>query len=303
MPCEHVRVITPGEDGMTIRAYARGLMHVSGTRFARMKFNNGVFLDGLPAYANDIIHTGQTLVLAERERPPYIPEPYALEIPILYEDEHYIVLDKPAPLACQAGSGRQANTLENAMAYRCASQALQGFIFRPVNRLDKGTSGLMTAAKSGYAHALLQEQFRSGTFRRAYLAVTRGVPQEREGLIDLPIGRADGSIILRETRADGREARTGYRVTEENGRYALLRLELLTGRTHQIRVHLSAIGCPVAGDYLYGTEEPSLPGRFALHSSLVAFRHPMTGEAIKIESPLPRELAGLVNQHILSAYS
>ena len=115
-------------------------------------------------------------------------------------------------------------------------------------------------------------------------------------MIDLPIAKAEGATIRREVRADGKPARTHYRLLETRGGRSLLRLRLDTGRTHQIRVHLSALGCPVAGDFLYGTELDDLPGRFALHSALVRLRHPVTGEWIERESPLPPELSALMDR-------
>lgn len=288
----HIHIIEETEDGLQVKAIVRGVMQVSNTRFSRMKFNGGVLLDGKVAYAKDIVRRGQTLTLIEKEAPSYTPAPYEKAVPIVFEDTHLYIVDKPAPMASQTGSHQNADTLENAMAYRLRDTP--GFIFRPVNRLDKGTSGLMVIAKSGLAHALMQKQLHTNGFERTYLAITEGVPGKREGVIDQPIGRAEGSIVKREVSANGRPAVTHYRVLEDNGRRALVFLKLQTGRTHQIRVHLSAMGCPVAGDYLYGTELNCLPGRFALHSATVAFIHPMTGEEIRMQSPLPEVLRHLL---------
>ena len=153
----------------------------------------------------------------------------------------------------------------------------------------------MVAAKHAHSQMLLSRQLHTPEFAREYLAVTDGVPAKPEGVIDAPIGKADGATVRREVRADGKPSRTAYRTLEAGNGRALLRLKLDTGRTHQIRVHLSHIGCPVFGDFLYGTERPdALPGRFALHSAYVRFLHPLTGQALEFESPLPGALRALL---------
>ena len=163
-----------------------------------------------------------------------------------------------------------------------------------MNRLDKGTSGLMAVARNAHAQQLLQKQLHTDAFLREYLAVCDGRPERDAGVINLPIGKADEGT-RRTILPGGLPSRTHYRVMEEGkaGRF-LLRLRLETGRTHQIRVHLAALGCPVAGDYLYGRADGALPGRFALHSCFMQLRHPITGQEIALESPLPEDLAALL---------
>ena len=152
----------------------------------------------------------------------------------------------------------------------------------------------MAVARTAHAQDLLQRLLHTNEFIREYLAVVEGAPPEAGGVIDLPIAKAEGATIRREVRPNGRPARTFYRVLEKRGGRSLLRLRLDTGRTHQIRVHLAALGCPVAGDFLYGTELACLPGRFALHSAYVRLRHPVTGEWLERESPLPPALGALL---------
>ena len=200
-----------------------------------------------------------------------------------YEDEFLMIVDKPAPLASQSSRKHRGDSLENAVySYlKCP----EGFIYRPVSRLDRGTSGLMVIAKDGHTQDLLQRMLHSGDYIREYLALTEGIPDPEEGMIDLPVGKADGATVRREIRPDGKPARTHYRVVEKRENRALIRLRLETGRTHQIRVHLAAIGCPVCGDFLYGKELPEeFPGRFALHSAYLLMKHPMTGKRIELES-------------------
>ena len=201
-------------------------------------------------------------------------------------------MDKPAPLASQSSLKHPGDSLENAV-YAHFGQP-EGFVYRPVNRLDKGTSGLMVIAKSPYVQHLAQQLLHTPDFRRVYLAVTEGIPAPARGTIDLPILKAEGPTIRRIVSPDGKPSATRYETLETRGGRALVRLELDTGRTHQIRVHLSAIGCPVCGDFLYGTELPELPGRFALHSAQLDLRHPLTDVPLQFFSPLPASLAALL---------
>ena len=285
-------IIEETENGWPVKAVVLNTLQVSNTAYSRMKFNGGVHLDGEICYANDIVHTGQELVLTEMAEPGYQVQPFKWDIPVLYEDEYLYVVNKPAPMASQTGTRKFSDTLENAMYYQLGAPA--DFIFRPVNRLDKGTSGLMTVAKSGHVHALLQKQLHTEMFIRTYLAITEGVPEPGEGIVDLSIGRMEGSTIKRMVRQDGKQAVTRYRVEERRGSRALVWLKLETGRTHQIRVHMQALGCPVAGDYIYGTELEAMIGRFALHSAYLSFLHPITGETISVQADLPQELRALL---------
>lgn len=279
-------------DGRTVRACALQGLKLSNGQFKRAKFQGEVLLDGERALADVRVRAGQTLRVLVPECENTQPEPVALPLDVPFEDEHFLIIDKPAPLPSSTSVRQDAPTLENALyAYLgCPPQ----FVYRPVNRLDKGTSGLMLVAKTAHAQHLLQQMLHGADFIREYLAVTEGAPKEREGVIELPIAKADGATVRREVRADGKPARTFYRVERtQNGR-SLIRLRLDTGRTHQIRVHLSAMGCPIAGDFLYGTELEALPGRFALHSAYVRVRHPITGEWIERESGLPEMMAALL---------
>lgn len=284
---------TPAMDGQTLRYIVLYHLGLSNGQFKRAKFHGSILVDGSPALANQRLSAGQLLVLDVPEADSAVPEPYPLPLTIPYEDEYFMMVDKPAPLPSASSAKQPAPTLENAV-YACLG-CPKPFVYRPVNRLDKGTSGLMLVAKTAHAQHLLQQQLHSDSFVREYLAVTEGCPPIGEGLIDLPIAKADSASIKREIRPDGKPARTYYRVLEQRTARALLRLRLDTGRTHQIRVHLSALGCPVCGDFLYGTELTVLPGRFALHSARCAVRHPVTGAWIERESPLP----GALNQLLL----
>ena len=162
-----------------------------------------------------------------------------------------------------------------------------------MNRLDKGTSGLMAAAMNAHAQMVLSQALHGPGFLREYLALVEGVPPEPRGLVDAPIGKAPGATVRREVQPQGKSARTHYQVLATGRDLSLVRLRLETGRTHQIRVHMAYLGCPVLGDFLYGRECPSLPGRFALHSARIALTHPQTGALLDFSAPLPPQLQAL----------
>ena len=287
-------IIPPALEGRTVRQAAMGGLRLSSGQFKRAKFHGALMVDGAPVLADRRVHAGERLSVDVPEAVAPPPEPFYLPWRVPYEDAHFWMIDKPAPLPSSSSQKKEGPTLENAL-YAYAG-CPEGFVYRPVNRLDKGTSGLMLAARTAHAQHLLQRLLHGSEFIREYLAVVEGAPPRDRGVIDLPIGKADGATIRREVRADGKPARTYYRVLETRGDRSLLRLRLETGRTHQIRVHLCALGCPVAGDFLYGTELDDLPGRFALHSALVRLRHPVTGEWIERESPLPSALSALLSR-------
>ena len=287
-------IIPPALEGRTVRQAAMGGLRLSNGQFKRAKFHGALMVNGSPVLADRRVRAGDHLLIDVPEAVAPPPEPFQIPLRVPYEDAHFWMIDKPAPLPSSSSQKKEGPTLENAL-YAYAG-CPEGFVYRPVNRLDKGTSGLMLAARTAHAQHLLQRLLHGSEFIREYLAVVEGMPPRTQGVIDLPIGKADGATIRREVRADGKPARTYYRVLETRGDRSLLRLRLETGRTHQIRVHLCALGCPVAGDFLYGTELEDLPGRFALHSALVRLRHPVTGEWIERESPLPSELSALLSR-------
>lgn len=281
---------TAAEEGRTVKSLAMKEMHVSRGLFSSLKFRGGVRLDGQAVHADARVRAGQVLRLEWEDSAPAIT-PYPVDLPVPYADEHYLIVDKPAPLPTLSSAWQTGPTLENALFAQLGCP--KDYVFRPVNRLDKGTSGLMAVARDGHAQQLLQKQLHTDTFCREYLAVCRGALPEREGIIDLPIGKM-GEGIRRIVTPDGIRAVTHYRVEREERGLSLVRLRLETGRTHQIRVHLRALGCPIVGDYLYGQAHPALPGRFALHACFVSFQHPFTGETIRLASSLPDQLAALM---------
>ncbi|TMG02236.1 MAG: RluA family pseudouridine synthase [Chloroflexi bacterium] len=219
--------------------------------------------------------------------------PEAIPLTIIYQDGDIIVLDKPAGLTVHPAPGHPSGTLVNALLAACPDlQGIAGTL-RPgiVHRLDKDTSGLMVVAKNYRAQRALQHQLKEREVRKTYLALVKGVPSPREGTIGAPIGRHPKNRKKMAVVADGRESTTRYRVREEiaGGKYSLLEVEPVTGRTHQIRVHLAAIGHPVVGDATYGRSSESI-GRQFLHAHKLAFAMPLGGRTVEFVSPLSADL-------------
>ena len=285
----------PEDEGRLLWRIVRGKMGVSARQLSRAKAADTLKINGESVHADVRVKAGQTVTVDISDSgPAYRPVPDSTPAEVVFEDEDLLIIDKPAPLATQSSSRQPDNTLENRLAYRYAAEG--EFIFRPVNRLDKGTSGLMAAAKHAHAQLVLSKQLHTPDFVREYLAVCVGIPEPLSGVIDLPIGKADGATVRRIVRENGKISVTRYRTEYEKNGLSLVRLRLETGRTHQIRVHMSAIGCPVAGDFLYGRELKNLPGRFALHSAFLSFLHPETRQPLCFSSPLPTELEKLFDE-------
>ena len=284
------------EDGRAVRSAVPRLFSLGTHEFRRLKQQGGILVNGETARADRLLAAGDVVEVRLRTDEAGEPRP-ASSAPegcrILYMDGDLIVLSKPAPLPTLPSVHQRGGTLREALcALLGADEAT--YAFHPVNRLDKGTSGLMAAARHAHAQRLLAAELHGGGFLREYLAVTDGVPPEEEGEIDAPIARL-GAGARRCVRADGKPARTFYRVVSVSGGRALLRLRLATGRTHQIRVHLASIGCPVTGDYLYGTPHPALPDRFALHSARLTLTHPLTGERLSFDDEPPAVFPALLS--------
>ena len=282
-------MISSGLAGRSVKSVALGQMKVSFGQLKRMKFSDHILVDGIPRHTDYILRAGECLRLCfPVETGPRVGAG-SEALHVVWEDPDILIIDKPAPLPSVA-SRQGGETLENRVFSYLGCP--EGFVYRPVNRLDKGTSGLMMAAKNAHIQQRMQRMLHTDGFIREYLAVVDGRPGEEKGVIDLPIGHRPG--IKRVIDAAGMPAFTEYEVLKTGEIRSLLRLKLHTGRTHQIRVHLAALGCPVAGDFLYGQEDERLPGRFALHSYRLCFCHPLSGEWVEARSPMPANLQEMV---------
>ena len=288
------RIIAPDEDGATVRHILRAGLHFSSHAVSRLtRAERGILVNGVRARTVDVLHAGDVLAVETGDhRPPKVPVvPGPWPLPVVWEDGHLLVVNKPAGMTAHASNFLpDTPTVAGALAWQRGTD----FLFHPVNRLDKGTTGLMVVAKSGYVHDLLRRSLHTDRFRREYAAVCLGCPDPPRGTIDAPIGRDESSVIRRCVRPDGSPAVTHYEVLARGAGMALVRLRLETGRTHQIRLHMASIGCPLAGDWLYGTEDPALIPRPALHARALTLVHPVTGETLSLEAPLPPDMTSLI---------
>jgi 23S rRNA pseudouridine1911/1915/1917 synthase len=290
---------------------ARAMPALSRARIQSLIEDGHVGLEGGRARPSSRLRLGQAVTLTVP--PPQAPalQPEAIALQVVHEDDDLLVVDKPAGLVVHPGAGASCGTLVNALLHHARNLSGVGGVLRPgiVHRLDKGTSGLMVVAKNDAAHRALATQFAGRTVEKEYLALVLGTPRLKEGTVDAAIGRDPHHRQRMSVRAPrGREARSAWRVVETFEGAALLRVRIHTGRTHQIRVHLSSLGHPVAGDATYGGKRtPSsrsaaaraaLTGltRPALHAARLSFVHPRTGQRLAFESPLPPDLAAVLER-------
>lgn len=246
----------------------------------------GFFADGAPICTNMPVQAGQVIAFSLPPERETAVAPQPVPFGVAYEDEFAAVLDKPAGIAVHPTLNHPDGTLANGWLYHLAQNGRSG-VFRPVNRIDKNTSGLVLCAQNAFAAPLL-----AGTARKCYLAVVQGTLPQAEGKIDAPIARRGDSIIGRCVDPAGKPSLTRYRVLACGGGYSLAACLPVTGRTHQIRVHMAWLGCPLAGDRLYGAA-PDGMGRHALHCAVIRFEHPVTHQSIRVQAPLAPDLAQL----------
>lgn len=286
--------VSPEEEGRMVKGILRGSLQLSYTLLKSLKWReNAILLNGQSVHVNAIVHAGDVVSVALSERTPredlYCENTAAPDI--VYEDEDLLVLNKPAGIAMHPKADDAAAP---SLAVMLTGYLGEGSVPHFVSRLDKGTSGLLIAAKSGYVHDRLRRALHSSELRREYRAVAVGQVTPPCGVIDAPISRADGSIIRRCVREDGLVSRTEYEVLQTTERFTLLRLRPETGRTHQLRVHMAYLGHPLAGDWLYGTEDKNLIARPALHSYELWFTQPVTGQEMHFTAPIPQDMQRLL---------
>ena len=335
-PVTHKLAVAESDVGNRLDRYlATQLPELSRTRIQELIEAGLVLVDGKPSKGAHRLRAGEKIAVEAQARPPMLAEAESIPLNILYEDPDVIVVNKPAGMTVHAGAGNTRGTLVNALLGRGQALSQGGDALRPgiVHRLDKETSGVIVVAKNDFAHAKLAEAFRRRTVKKTYIALVEGLLREKSGRIELPIGRdlrrrtrmavhrqKPGSA-LRDQALPGkaREARTDWRTLAEIDGTTLVEVQLHTGRTHQIRVHFSAVKHPVVGDTLYGADPqihvgnpvgrskaggrekvekvlmPAL-GRNFLHAARLGFSQPRTGEWIEVRAPLPRELHEFVKE-------
>ena len=305
-------IVSPEDSGERLDRYlAAKLPELSRTRIQELTEEGLVFVDGRAARASYRVRTGETIEVEVRPRPPLTAEPENIPLEILYEDDDVLVVNKPAGMTVHAGAGSSRGTLVNALLYRREKLSSAGGDLRPgiVHRLDRATSGALIVAKHDAAHVKLAEEFRERRVEKTYVALVHGRLDSDAGRIELPIGRDPRQRVRMTARrtapsARAREARTDWRVLARVDAFTLVEVNLHTGRTHQIRVHFSALRHPVVGDVLYGAPKnlrvgkqtlPLLERNF-LHAARIGFTQPTTGKRIVVRAPLPEELRGYWKQ-------
>jgi len=249
-----------------------------------------VLINGQAAKASQILGKSDRITV---EVPPLPGRPLAEPIPltVIYEDEDILVIDKPAGLTVHPAPGHPSHTLVNAILALCPGLTVSGDVTRPgiVHRLDKDTSGLIVIAKNDFAREYLAAQFKSRTVTKRYLVLVKGRLSPEQGIIEAPIGRDPHRRKRMAIVEAGKQAVTQYQVRKHLDDYTLVEVSPLTGRTHQIRIHLSAIGCPVVGDPIYGVKSAYLHRQF-IHAYRLGFRLPSTKQYQEFTSPLPADL-------------
>ncbi len=285
--------VPPVWDGRRTQDFLRQGCGLSWRMVVRLRnLPGGITVDGATRRAIDPVRAGETVLLTLPDDNVRI-EAVELPLTVVYEDEHLLVADKPPFLAVHPSAGKPEPTLANAVVAHWEKQGTP-CSFRPVNRLDRNTSGLLLAAKNAHVtYALTRKP------EKEYLAVVHGAVTEA-GVIDRPIRIREGSIIAREVGEGGKESLTRYWPLATDGTITLLRVVIETGRTHQIRVHMSSVGHPLVGDTLYGDEAgDGILDRHALHCARMRFDHPITGVPLSLSAPLPADMrAVLENRQI-----
>lgn len=295
---KHIFKVKDDEGGARIDRYLVGVFSSAASRshLKRLIDNGNVLVNGARVKAHHNVKPGETIEVRLEEFAPASAEAEDIKLDLIYEDDDIIVINKRPGIAVHPGAGLHSGTLVNALLYHCRtlsdiSDAGPGI----VHRLDKDTSGVMVIAKNNASHAELARQFKERAVKKNYIALVRGALELDEGTVDLPIGRHPGNRQKMAVRYDSeKNAVTEYRVLKRFDDFTAVLLNLKTGRTHQIRVHMAYLGHPVLGDGKYGAKE-KFP-RQALHSYCLSFRHPRTGEPLEFKAPLPEDMRVIIGR-------
>ncbi len=285
-------VVTAEMAGRTVGSLLVGELGLAAGRVRSLKWRDGsIARNGARARTVDRVALGDVITVDVGDSPGRggVFVPADLPLVVLYEDEDLLIVDKPAGLAMHDRRSGDAPSLGAAVIRHLGA----GAVFHPVSRLDRGTSGVVCVAKSGHVHELLRRRLHTGDYRREYLAVVVGAPSPPAATVTWPIAPESPGSRRRGVRADGRPARTDYETLATGGGLSLLRVTLGTGRTHQIRVHLAALGCPILGDAVYGAPDARI-ARPALHAAVLRLTHPITGTKLVISAPPPPDLRSIL---------
>lgn len=279
----------------SIKQILKNKFNMSDRFILKLKSSNSIYINGVPVFINYKIQVNDILTIIEnfKEDSSNIVPNSNIKLNILYEDDFLLIVDKPSNLPVHPSILHYEDSLSNAVKYHFDKIDLYKKI-RPVNRLDKDTSGIVIFAKNEYIQECLVKQMKQNVFKKKYLAVLSGILEKDSGTISAPIARKNDSIIEREIREDGDLAISHFKVLERFNNMTLVEYTLETGRTHQLRVHSKYIGHPIVGDSLYGLQSP-LISRQALHAYEVSFVHPINKEKMLIHSDLPDDIKKLID--------
>ena len=281
-----------------LRDWIHENIRLSGKMLKYLKYqNDGILVNGQRCTVRRVLQTGDTVTLALLDHDSATDLlPVNIPLSILYEDSDLVVPSKPPQMPTHPSHNHHDDTLANALAYRYKQMGVP-FVFRPINRLDRDTSGAVLIARSKFSAGLLSRSMQRGEIKKKYLAVLEGCMEQDAGVIDHPLHRTAESIIVREICSpdtpDAEAARTEFRVLARGAECTLVEASPITGRTHQLRVHFASLGHPICGDALYGIPNNRI-ARQALHAQKLAFPHPTTGETISLTAPIPYDLQALI---------
>lgn len=311
--------VPPEAAGLSLGKFLFDRLKLSRNFVRKAKNAEAIYVNGRPARTSYVLAGGETVEFVAAPAESRV-EPEPVPIVVVFEDEHLLVVDKPPGMVVHPVKDYTSGTLANGVAYHLLQRGEQP-VARPVQRIDRDTSGLVLLAKNGGIAGLLARELARHKLERRYLAFVHGAPVAESGTVDVPIRRVWGHPVAREAAvgprtpeqeallaqaqsegqtlrddwtAAGQRSVTHWEVLRRWERAAMLSLRLETGRTHQIRVHMAYLGHPLLGDQLYGGS--GAPGRQALHAAALSFTHPMTGEALRFEAPLPADLVGLMER-------
>lgn len=289
--------VTKEYDGMTVLQILKNVVCLSGAMIKHIKFlDDGIVLNGTRVTVRRIVREGDILELNTSdniETSDILPAELPLDI--VYEDSDIVIPDKPAFMPTHPSHGHHDDTVANALAHRYKDMG-EPYIFRPVNRLDRNTSGLLIIARNRISAGRLAKSMAEKQITKKYIAVLDGVLPDDEGVIDTYMRRTAESIIVREVcakEAGADRALTRYKVLFRSEKNCVVSAEPITGRTHQLRVHFASLGCPITGDDLYGKESEYI-SRHALHASEISFPHPMSNELMKFSAPIHSDMRYLI---------
>jgi 23S rRNA pseudouridine1911/1915/1917 synthase len=294
-------ITVPETTGGRVDRFVADASGLSRSYVQKLISEGQVTVAGLPIKSNEQVMPGQIIELEVPDPIPLELEPESIPLSIVYEDDDMLIIDKPSGLVVHPAPGHSSGTLVNALLARDTEYGGIAGVMRPgiVHRLDRDTSGLLMVAKNDIAQASLMAQLKARAVKKTYLALALGAVAANVGRIEAPIGRDPHHRTRMAVVPGGRDATTGYRVRERLSGWTFLELDLITGRTHQIRVHLAAIGHPLAGDPIYGTgtsrRGPDGSGRLFLHSWRIELQAPGDGHVIHATAPLPPELEAVLD--------